>query len=500
MTTSQLQKAAAAANLWAFLQYVGPRFARAWNAPHVRLLCEKLMAVERGELTRLMIFLPPRHRKSQLANAHFSAWYLGRNPDHSIITASYGASLAVKFSRQSRNLLREYGPDLFGISVAQDSKAADAWGIEDHYGGLTSAGVGGPLTGKGCNILVVDDPHKDRAEANSATIRETVWDWYTNVAVTRLEPQGAIILIQTRWHEDDLAGRLLQAMRNDAGDQWEIVNLPAFAEEDDLLGRAPGEALWPDEFDEDILDATRRRIGSRAFAALYQQRPQELEGGAFKAAWFSWYTSKDVRLDPDTDTWTFRGQPLMIYQGIDLATTEKTASDEFALVTIGVTPTQDVVVLDILAKQIDPGEQARVIAEAYQDWLPLKVVIEDNGGQKYLVSEVKRWHLQHPEDPRIPVKAVTNTQDKYARITRLAPFVEDGGLYLRAAIPTEEGWTDLDRLPAVRIHHRMVKLYNQLVTFAPKMAHEDVADALDLACSVTRVRRWFDDSPAGRPE
>lgn len=185
LRTPQLKQAAAAANLWAFLQYVAPRFAYAWNAPHIRFLCDKLMAVERGEIKRLMVFMPPRHRKSQTANAHFAAWYLGRHPDHSIITASYGSSLAVKFSRQSRNLLREYGSELFGVSVAQDSKAADAWGIEAHYGGLTAAGVGGPITGKGAHILLVDDPHKDRAEANSQTLRDTVWDWYTNTAVTR---------------------------------------------------------------------------------------------------------------------------------------------------------------------------------------------------------------------------------------------------------------------------------------------------------------------------
>lgn len=290
-----------------------------------------------------------------------------------------------------------------------------------------------------------------------------------------------------------MAGRLLQAMHNDAGDQWEIVNLPAFAETDDLLGRDPGEALWPQEFSEEILGDIHRRIGSRAFAALYQQRPQELAGGAFKASWFQWYTKADVTFDDTTDRWLFRNEPLRIYQGIDLATTEKTSSDEFALVTIGVTPQQDIIVLDVFAKQIDPGEQARVIAEAYQDWLPDTVAIEDNGGQKYLVSEVKRWHIHHPDCPRIPVRGVTNTQDKYARITRIAPFIEDGGLFLRAALPNEEGQVDLDRLPTVRIHPVVQKLYNQLVTFAPKMTHEDVADALDLVISVTRVRRWFED-------
>lgn len=450
------------------------------------------MAVERGAIKRLMVFMPPRHRKSQTANAHFSAWYLGRHPDHHIITASYGSSLAEGFSRQARNLTREYGPTLFGIRVSEESAAADHWALAGHYGSLTAVGIGGPITGRGAHLLIIDDPVKNREEASSPTLRDRAWDWYTNDAVTRLEPDGAVILIMTRWHEDDLAGRLLKAMELGDGDRWDVVRLPAFAEADDPLGRRIGEPLWPEEFPADILEATRQRIGTRAFVSLYQQRPQELQGGVFHASWFRWYTADDVSYDQAAECWRFRGDPLRVYMGVDLATTQKTASDDFALVVIGVTPDQAVVVLDVLAAQLDPAVQAQTIADWYQDWLPDVVAIEDNAGQAYLVSEVRRWHLTHPECPAIPVRARTNVQDKYARISRLAPLVENGGLWLRAARPDEPGWVDLDRLPRQRIHRKMQKLYEQLVTFGPVRGHDDVPDALDLAVNVARVRRWLE--------
>ncbi len=483
---------AARANLRGFLHYVGPSFAYAWDARHIRFLCDQLMAVERGDIKRLMVFMPPRHRKSQTANAHFAAWYLGRHPDHHVITASYGDALAKRFSRQARGLIREYGHELFGVTLSEESQAVEHWQLAGHYGGLAAVGVGGPITGTGADLLIIDDPHKNRQEANSQTFRDQIWDWYTNDATTRLEPEGSVILIQTRWHEDDLAGRLLRAQELGEGDEWTVIRLPAFAEADDALGRPPGEVLWPEQFPFTIMEATRRRIGTRAFTSLYQQRPRELQGGVFQAAWLHWYTRDEIVYNALEDEWRFRDQPLRLFMGVDLATTEKTASDDFAIVVIGTTPDQQVVVLEIVAAQLDPAIQAQTIADVYRDWLPDRVTIEDNGGQKYLVSEVRHWHQLHPECPAIPVSGKTNTTDKFSRISRMAPLVEAGHLWLRAALPTEEGGVDLDRLPHLRIHQTQRKLYEQLVTFAPKMAHEDVADALDLAVGAARMHRWLE--------
>ncbi len=484
---------AARANLRGFMHYVSPKQAYAWDSRHVRYVTEKLMAVERGEIKRLMIFEPPRHFKSQSASVHFPAWVLGRNPEKRIATTSYSSSLAETFSRQSRDKIVEYGQELFDIKVSSKSSAVDNWSLEGHIGGMVATGVGGSLTGKGCDILLIDDPHKDREEANSQTIRNKVWDWYTSTAYTRLEPDGAIILILTRWHEDDLAGRLIKAMEQSDGEQWDIVSFPAIAEQHDVLGRKLGEPLWPERFNLAKLQSIRVSIGSREFTSLYQQKPQALEGGAFKAPWIQWYTKKDITFE--NDAWYFRGQPLKIYQGVDPATTEKTYSDDFVNLTIAVTPAFEVLVFDVIADQFDPGDQANLIAENYLDWVPEQIGMEDNGGQKYLVAEVKKWHRTHPGHPIIKVRAITNTADKYSRITRNVPFVEAGGLYLRSSLPNEEGWIDMDRLPNVRIHPKMRKLYEQLVTFSPKMTHDDVADALDIAIDVGArkgMKRFFE--------
>ena len=476
------------------MHYVSPKFSYAWNARHVRYLCGKLMAVERGEIKRLMVFMPPRHRKSQTTTAHFPAWFLGRNPDKYVMITSYGSSLAERFSKQARALTAEFGPELFGIDISKTGAAVDTWDIEGHYGGLHAVGVGGAITGRGAHLLIIDDPHRSRADVNSDTIRESVWEWYTSTAYTRLEPDGAVIVIQTRWHTEDLAGKLLMASEttDDYADQWEIVRFPAFAEEDDPLGRAPGDVLWPEEFGADVINRFRVTLGNREFTAQYQQRPIAVEGGAFQSAWFNWYTKNDISFDDD-DVY-FRGRKLRVYTGIDLATTEKTSSDDFAIVVIGLTDELDVLVLDVIHGQFAPDKQGDIVVKSFDDWLPERIAVEDNGGQVYFVSELKRWHTTHKNTPRLPVKGVTNTGDKYSRITRNVPFVESGGLWLRQSTDSEEGWVDMERLPGLRIHPKMRKLYEQLVTFTPKMAHEDVADAWDIAInSAARNGRFLED-------
>ena len=193
-----------------FIEYDGRG---AWQpAKHLDLLCEKLEAVERGELLRLMVFMPPRHGKSEVVSKKFPAWYLGRNPDKEIIISSYSADLAYDFSRIARNTFREWGPKLWGLNLADDSSAVGRWGIQGHRGGLVAAGVGGPITGRGAHVAIIDDPFKNYEEAASETIRQKVLNWYKSTLRTRLAPGGAIVLVMTRWHEKDLAGELEAAM------------------------------------------------------------------------------------------------------------------------------------------------------------------------------------------------------------------------------------------------------------------------------------------------
>ena len=240
------------------------------HAKHTKLIANKLENVEKGNCKRLMILLPPRHSKSMTVSETFPSYFIGRNPNRRVILVSYGDSLARKFGRVNRNKLEEYGEEIFGINLSKDNSSVTNWGIEGYRGGMISAGIGGPITGEGADLLIIDDPIKNRKEADSKTYRDMVWDEWQNTLYTRLQPDGAVIIILTRWHEDDLAGRLLNSDYGEVED-WDIIRLPAIAEENDLLGRAVGEPLWPENgFDEEWAKATKTAVGSRTWASLYQ--------------------------------------------------------------------------------------------------------------------------------------------------------------------------------------------------------------------------------------
>lgn len=271
-TLQEVRAALARRSLLKFTEYTNPLYQR---ASHHERIAEKLEAVERGEIDRLMIFMPPRHGKSELASKRFPAWCLGRNPKMQIIAASYNSDLANDFGRSVRNIVAEpeFGQVFSGVTLAPDSQAANRMNT-NHGGAYVAAGVGTAVTGRGAHIALIDDPFKDREEADSERRRDLVWDWYRSTLFTRLMPQGRIVLIQTRWHEDDLAGRLLEL----EGDQWEVLELPAIDEQ--------GEALWPEWYPVPVLERIKATVGSREWSALYQQRPQPDEGTFFKREWF----------------------------------------------------------------------------------------------------------------------------------------------------------------------------------------------------------------------
>jgi len=268
-------------------------------APHLDLLAERLLDVAQGKLKRLLIQMPPRHGKSEFASAHFPAWYLGTFPDRRVILASYEHDFAASWGAKARDRFAEWAPHLWRLWLRKDKQAADDWGITGHAGGMVCAGVGGPITGRGADLLIVDDPVKSAEEANSETYRQRAWDWYRATAYTRLEPQGALILIMTRWHEDDLAGRIL-AEAGSNGERWEAIRLPALADGDDVLGRAEGEPLWPERYPAQALAEIRQSIGSYWWEALYQQRPAPPEGALFRRSWWQYY---DVAPDDLQEWW-----------------------------------------------------------------------------------------------------------------------------------------------------------------------------------------------------
>lgn len=288
-----------------YVSYVRPGYhwstGHEWVAAKLQKFYEdvKRAKLERVPGPRLMLFLPPRWGKSELTSRLYPGWILGKEPDWNVGIVSYGAELAEELSADARRIVlddeyaaifgRTYNPDA-GSSVELDrqSKAVNHWRIAGRRGGVRAVGVGGALTGRGFDVLQIDDPVKGREEADSELERERLGKWYRGTLRTRLEPGAGILLIQTRWHFDDLAGRLLSAAaENPKTDQWEVVSLPALAEEDDVLGRVLGEPLDPFRFDLADLEVIRAS-DEREFWAQYQQRPTPDEGDVFQRGWFNW--------------------------------------------------------------------------------------------------------------------------------------------------------------------------------------------------------------------
>jgi predicted phage terminase large subunit-like protein len=258
-----------------------------WQAAkHLMLINRFLFEAEMRRVKRLAIFTPPRHGKSSLVSQWFPAHWLGLFPEQSVVLASYGAALAKRWSSKAQSVMTRYGPSYFGVRVSDRARQGYDWAIEDYEGGMISAGVGGPLTGFGADLLVIDDPIKNAEEARSLTYRENTWDWFRSTAYSRLEPNGVCVIIQTRWNADDLSGRIITEMEL-GGEEWMVLSLPAIALDEEPpfpagMGRRPGEALWPERFPVDELEKIKYVQGEYWWNALYQQQPHDREGGIFK--------------------------------------------------------------------------------------------------------------------------------------------------------------------------------------------------------------------------
>lgn len=341
-----------------------PTDSRWIHARHVDYLDQILVDLYAGVYRELgyvgvIVEEPPRHGKSELCSHYNPAWYLGTRPDDRIILASYEATFAATWGRKARDTLTEYGKDVFGIEVNPRSSAMDAWDIKGHKGGMFTAGAGGGITGKGANVLIADDLIKNAQEASSDLMRERLWEWWKTTFRTRLEPNGVIFVIGTRWHEDDVIGRLL-AVQGDSregknhhlydpdGDRYIRVRLPAVAEEPDdefpdpdPLGRKPGEPLFPERWP---VSALRPLMGSSTWAALYQQRPVPKEGGLFN--------SQNFPLVPAPP-----GRFKKMVRRFDLAATEKRPGEDpdyTVGLLLGLHEDGNFYVLDIVRDRVSP--------------------------------------------------------------------------------------------------------------------------------------------------
>jgi predicted phage terminase large subunit-like protein len=275
-----LARKKAQTNLGRFIDY---RQAGIIPAAHHLLLIDALEAVERGECDRLMVCMPPGSAKSTYTSVEFPAWFMGRNPTLSVIAASHTQELAERFGRRVRNIVAsgEFR-QVFDFGIAEDSSSAGRWDTEKG-GEYFAAGVGGSITGRRADLAVIDDPVKSREDADSERSRAKAWEWYTNDLLTRLKPGARQILVMTRWHEDDLGGRILERERN----RWRVIELAMEALPGDPLGRKVGERLWPEWFTDEMVGVAKMDV--RGWNALYQQQPAAEDGDYFKREWFGEY-------------------------------------------------------------------------------------------------------------------------------------------------------------------------------------------------------------------
>jgi predicted phage terminase large subunit-like protein len=303
-----LARRGARRSLIEFCQFTLPRFQTNW---HLEFLAKELEKVMWGKTKRLMIFMPPRHGKSEMVSVRFPAFYLLGKPQNQVIACSYSGSLAYNFSNACRQVMQGQAfQRLWPVQFTTD--AATHWqikGKENNRNSYIAAGVGGGISGEGADLLIIDDPVKNAEEADSFVIREKQWDWYRTTARTRLQPNAAIVVVQTRWHEDDLSGRLLRAMRDDPkADQWKVILLPAINDSSLCVPSCigPYDALWPEQYPPDQLSSLKATVGPRTWSALFQQRPSSSEGRFWKREWFKhFYKRQDRPTRFDEELWSW---------------------------------------------------------------------------------------------------------------------------------------------------------------------------------------------------
>jgi predicted phage terminase large subunit-like protein len=432
--TELIRRTDAAESLIAFTEYTFPRYR---TAPHHRVIAGQLERVERGEVDRVMLLVPPRHGKSELASIRLPAWYLGRQPHKQFLSVSATDALASDFGRSVRNTINspEYR-SVFDTQLAEDSQAKGKW--HTSAGGIYYAlGIGGSVLGRGGDVVLIDDPFGSMAEAQSELERKNVWDWYTGTAYNRLMPGGAIVIINHRMHEDDLCGRLL-AQQAASGDKWEVVELPAID--------AQGHALWPEAYPIETLDRIRRNTQARYWSALYQQEPAPEEGDYFKAEWLR--EEDDL---PARDT-------LKVYGASDYAVTAD-GGDYTVHVVVGIDAEGRPWLLDLWRGQTDSATWIDKLCDLVLEWKPIEWG-EETGQIKSAVGPFIDKRSQE-RGAYVYRRQFAARGDKAVRAQGIRGLMAMRGLHIKK---------DADWYPALR---------SELLSF-PAGKHDDQVDALGL--------------------
>jgi predicted phage terminase large subunit-like protein len=424
-----------------------------WNWHH-SLIAKKIKQVLAGDLNRLIISMPPRHGKTQLASRFLPAYGFGVDPNMQMIACSYSADLSSRNNRDVQRIIdsdpylsrfpntRLSGKNVRSTSQGSWMRNSDIFEIVDHKGSYRSAGVGVGITGMGFSVGLIDDPIKDRRDASSPRIRESIWEWYTSTFRTRAEKDAAIIVIQTRWHEDDLVGRLLKSQQDPNADQWEVLSLPAVAEgelhpEDP---RQEGEALWPSRYPLETLNKIKA-TSEYDWASLYQQRPSPKGGGIFKSHWW--------RIRP------YWGPVHRLVWAWDLAVKGGSQNDWNVGVLLGEVDDGYQVLRVVRCREGYP-QVKRLVVQCWEDQPGEALLIEDAANGSPLIQELQ-------QSTRIPVLARPAKGSKVYRAQPVTPTVESGRVFL-----AESEWAN--------------DFVYEMSTF-PTGAHDDQVDAFVMALS-----------------
>ena len=420
---------------------------------HHKILANMLMAIERGDKDRICVNIPPRHGKSQLVSIMFPAWFLGRNPSKKVMMVSHTTDLAVDFGRKVRNMIAtDVYKEIFPtVSLAVDSKSAGRWNT--NVGGeYFACGIGSALAGRGADLLLVDDPHSEQDVINgNFEVFEKAYEWFTYGARTRLMPGGRVAIIQTRWHMDDLTGRVTRDMaQNERADQYEIVEFPAILDVNDKDTGAPTQKpLWPEFFDLEALLRTKASMPTFQWNSQYQQQPTAEEASIIKREWWQEWTSETP---PSCE---------YIIMSLDAAAETHNRADYTAITTWGVFNNEEaegynIILLNSVKDRFEFPELKRVAMEQYSEWEPDSFIVEKKSAGTALYQELRRMGL--------PVQEYTphrGTGDKMARLNSVADIVASGMVWV-----PQTRWAE--------------EVIEEIAGF-PFMSHDDLVDATVMA-------------------
>ena len=396
-----------------FVKHVWPEFI---EGDHHRKIAKKFEDIASGKIKRLIVNMPPRHTKSEFASYLFPAWMVGKNPKLKVIQTTHTGELAVRFGRKMKNLVdtSEFAQVFEDCKIAADSKAAGRW--ETNKGGeYYAAGIGGAITGRGADLLIIDDPHSEQ-DALSETAMDSAYEWYTSGPRQRLQPGGAIVIVMTRWSTKDLTGKLLKAQSEPKADQWEVIEFPAI-----LPSNKP---VWSNYWKLEELEGVKASLSEGKWQAQWQQNPTSEEGSIIKREWWKEWKEKDI---PDL---------IHIIQSYDTAFSKKETADFSAITTWGVfyPPNKGphLILVDVRKGRWDFPELKKIALEEYKYWEPETVIIEAKATGTPLTHELRQIG--------VPVVNFTPSKgnDKHVRVNSVAPLFEAGKIYY----PADKRWAE----------------------------------------------------------